>query len=301
MRALKVIMRTSKRVSKSDKTVAQFSGDVLEWFQFDRGIQRAARKLMGSIGQNLWLERLPPVTDENAADSHPKILQAILENVGVKEYTFYKGLEEFQTAAGMNAYLMMMIGKILDIVEDRCNGLAFTFITDLEDKQHLTVRSLLMQKFVTASAQQTLQMEQFLENGLMKDHIDRGFPPDMNMEDRLDDMENVQHTLQMICPEEVRGHYRYSKTMVLVRVLVKHLNAAYRPDFNRILMEHKSKLRAQGVDVPEYAAVDMYTDEYLPAYGKVRQQVVQTFHQLRASKGGASSNLPLMITNMGRR
>ena len=285
--------------SKSERDIAKFSGEVLEWFQFDRGIARYARKILGDIGEGLWYEKYSPPTLATFDDSLSKILQAIMEFVGVKEYTFYKNLESFNTVEGLNRFLRMTHRKILDVVESRCTGMAFTYITELKPEKYMQARSLLMAKFVNASAQQTLQLEQLLECGLMKANVSQGFPPDTNMEEKLEAMENVRHTLAMICPEGVRATYKYSDVRVLVRILTKHLNSAYRPDINRVLTEHKRKLRAEGTEVPECAGIDTYTNEYLPEYEVVRQEVVQTYHQIMASKGDTSGTIPLMITGDG--
>ena len=282
-----------------EKDVVKFSGDVLEWFKFDRAIARAARKILGDIGEGLWFERYEPPTPLTLSDSKQKILQGILEFVGVKEYTFYKDLESFNTQNGIKGYLRMTHRKILDIAESKCTGMAFTFITELKPDKYMQARSLLMEKFVNASAQQTLQLEQLLECGLMKTNVGSGFPKDTNMEEKLEAMENARHTLMMICPEHARDEYQYSDPKSLVRILLKHLNAAYRPDINRVMTEHKRKLRANGVPVPDRAGIDTYTSKYLPDYDIIRQEVVQTYHQIMASQGGSSSSLPLMITGDG--
>ena len=153
----------------------------------------------------------------------------------------------------------------------------------------------MIEHFITTDPTQIRMIETFLDNGLMKTNISAGFLVNMDMNKRLNDMEEHLKGLKNKCPEEMRHCYAYSKTQQLVKILHKHVHPAFRPDFNALMKAHKEVLWQKGIAIPSTINIDAYTDEYLPEYTEVRQTLLQTFHQLRPNHT-TSDVLPLMIT-----
>ena len=136
----------------------------------------------------------------------------------------------------------------------------------------------MIEHFITTDPTQIRMIETFLDSGMVKTNISAGFPENMDMNKRLNDMEELLKGLKNICPEEMRHCYPYSKTQQLVKILHKHVHPAYRPDFNALMRAHKEALRLKGTVIPSTINIDAYTDEYLPEYTDVRQMLLQTFH-----------------------
>ena len=113
-------------------------------------------------------------------------------------------------------------------------------------------------------------MEQEFDAGLPSKPGAVVFPAGIDIEEKIEQLEDRKRTLWFLCPEKLRKKYEYGKDPKLVRIVLTHLSSEYRHDVNRMLDIHKLELKIKGQEVPEGTEVEGYSDEWLPEWRKLR-------------------------------
>ena len=110
----------------------KYTGDLHQWFPIDRRFLQRARYIAGDFGEELYMERLEPITGGTGGNKtaiHALIMKSILSAQGAKTYTFYQNLDRFNTVEKLNAYREDILTKIKSYAETQSAGNALKYLT----------------------------------------------------------------------------------------------------------------------------------------------------------------------------
>ena len=277
-----------------------FSGaKVEEWFKFDRQVLRWVRRNYGSAGVKLWNETATVIDAHSVNAVGQDTYESLIESEGFKEADRYYDWGHFWPVDYQRSWRTKTRGLIRDYVEGRCDDRAFQHMIELTDDKLPTIRSDLQKKFAKATSTVVRRMEQEYEAGIPGKPGDKPFPIGINIEEKVEQLEDRKRTLWFLCPEHIRVTYLYGQESKLVRIVLNHLSSEYRPDVNRMIDLHKIQLKLAGKEVPAGVDVEGYSDEWLPAWKELRDTLLKTAEALgndKSSSSSSSSSLPTMFT-----
>ena len=139
-------------------------------------------------------------------------------------------------------------------------------------------------------------MEQEYEAGLPSKPGAVVFPKGIDIETKIEALEDRRRTLWFLCPEKLREEYVYGKAPKLVRIVLNHLSSEYRHDVNRMLDIHKVQLEVRGQPVPSELEIEGYQDEWLPEWKTLRECLLKTKEALGNDDKQVEA-LPTMFTS----
>ena len=274
-----------------------FSGrKVDEWFKFDRQILRWVRKTYGDSGVKLWSETAIAI-DASSVDSIAQdTYESIADSEGFKDADRYWEWDHFWSVRYQQIWRNKTLAGIRDYVEGRTSHRAFQHMMELTADELPSLRSGLQTKFAKATPTVIRSMEQEYEAGMPDSPGKPVFPKGIDIEVKVEQLEDRKRTLWFLCPEGIRKDYVYGQEPKLVRIVLNHLSSDYRHDVNRMLDIHKVQLQLQGSKVPEGTEIEGYSDEWLPTWKTLRATLLKTAEAMSNDSSSSSSTLPTMFT-----
>lgn len=292
--------------SKKDvptSTVIIYDGSqVHQWFAFDRQVLRHARRKYGTVGESLWMGTAVNIDNQTVNTIAQDIYWEIVRKDGHKEADNFWTWPHFWSVDYQQQWRRNVFQDLADYLESHTRGRAFQFMAKLEPSSHKNMRADMMKKFAKATANVVRKMEQELDAGLPVSKGGDPFPMGVDIEAKIEALEERQLTLWLLCPTSMRATYVYGQDKKLVRVTLIHASAEYRPDLNRMLDIHKLRLETAGSAIPEDADIEGYDDAWLPDWKKVRETLLSTWETLKLkSVVTDTKTLPSMFTPASKR
>ena len=299
-RLLRVRVMDSDKGSKDNNSII-FSGNKVEdWFKFDRQVLRWVRKTYGDSGVKMWNETAI-VIDEHSVDAIAQdTYECIAKREGLKDADRYYDWDHFWSVRYQEGWRKEILGNIRDYVEGRTSDRAFQHMIELTQDELPSLRSGLQTKFAKATPSVIRSMEAEYEAGIPDKPGAVVFPKGVDIEAKVEQLEDRKRTLWFLCPEGIRKDYVYGKEPKLVRIVLNHLSCEYRHDVNRMLDIHKLQLQFKDKEVPEGMEIEGYSDEWLPTWKTLRATLLKTAEALRndSSSSTSTSTLPLSLIHI---
>ena len=284
--------------SRGTTNIVFCGSKVEEWFKFDRQVLRWVRKKYGDSGVKLWNETAIAIDASSVDAIAQDTYESIADSEGFKEADRYYDWDHFWSVRYQGIWRKKTLCSIRDYVEERTSNRAFQHMIELTPDELPTLRSGLQLKFAKATPTVIRSMEQEYEAGIPEKPGAQIFPKGINIEEKVEQLEDRKRTLWFLCPEGIRANYLYGKEPKLVRIVLNHLSSEYRHDVNRMLDIHKVQLQFKGKEVPSGMEIEGYSDEWLPAWKTLRETLLKTAEALRndSSSSSSPSSLPTMFT-----
>ena len=276
-----------------------FTGiNVEDFFRFERQVLRWCKKKYGDYGAKLWLNTTVTI-DANTVDSVAQdTWESILEKRGTKEASENWEWDYFWTIDHQEKWRAKAISAIKDYVESKTSDKAFIFITEQDESDWANIRELLQKEYGQATKAKIKVLEMEYELGMPANKGCEPFPSGIDMEDKLYQLGQRRTRLWFLAPENIRATYHYGKQSTLVRIILNHLtDNTYLTSLNSMMMMHKFRLEQSGANIPEDTRIENYSDEWLPPYKSIKENLLATFETLQLGKAQRSNKgLPALAT-----
>ena len=292
---------TTNPVSEKDQidwnaTVIFDGSNVEEWFRFDRQVLRFVKKEYGDYGIKLWNGTTIEIDANSVEAIANDTYESMVKIKGRKEADINYWSVEFWTVDWQQKWRDDAVSSIRDYVESRTRDKAFRFLTELDNDDWPMLRSKLQKEYARATAAKIKVLEMEYDLGLVAQG-QQAFPPGVNMEEKLYALNQRRTRLWFLAPEHLRKDYRHGKSEYMVRIILNHLtDMSYLGRLDTVIMMHKFKLQQQGINVPEDTQIENYSDEWLPAYKDVKENLLSTYETIQLSEAKSTGNLPVLST-----
>ena len=280
----------SDKESKSTNSIIFSGSKVEEWFKFDRQVLRWVRRKYGEGGFKLWNESTTAIDPQSVNAIAQDTYESLIESEVFKEADRYYDWAHFWSVDYQEMWRRKTRGMIKGYVEGRTSDRAFQHMIEVTPEKLPTIRSDLQKKFAKATPSVIRRMEAEYEAGIPVSPGALPFPVGINIEEKVEQLEDRKRTLWFLCPEGIRETYLYGKEPKLVRIVLNHLSSEYRPDVNRMLDMHKFRLEMDGEEIPAGVEIEGYSDEWLPAWKTLRDTLLKTAGALGNDSSSTSSS-----------
>jgi hypothetical protein len=106
----------------------------------------------------------------------------------------------------------------------------------------------------------------------------QAFPPRVNMEIKLDELEKEREHLLKMCPADMRDTYEDGKEKTLVRMLVRLLPAEYDQAVKAVNDLARLRKYSEGGQLDAITnCEDNYATDYLPNYTELRFELINAY------------------------
>jgi hypothetical protein len=202
---------------------------------FDEKVLTWCRKSYGDYyAKGIWRNELPvldylDLNDENDMFTFEMYCARVYDVLALnspKEADHLYLSERFWTKKWQLEYRQQCREKIFCHLEETCGGEAARQLRKLGVKKMDTMREFMFRRF---GAGQPDVLQERVDRYLlgMPDPNGVPFPPRVNMETKLDELEEEREYLLRMCPADMREGYEDGKEETLVRLLVRLLPAEY--------------------------------------------------------------------------
>ena len=122
------------------------------------------------------------------------------------------------------------------------------------------------------------------------------FPPRVNMEEKLNSLEEEREFLIDMCPVDKRADYNPGKLSTLVRLILENLPAEYDAAVKDVRNLHRLRKYGESGDVAHISNKEEnervnYEDSWLPPYDELRVELVDTWRLLERRRKGDGKNV----------
>jgi hypothetical protein len=116
------------------------------------------------------------------------------------------------------------------------------------------------------------------------------FPPRVDIEAKLDELEEEREYLLKMCPVDMRDSYEDGKEETLVRLLVRHLPAEYDVAVKAVkdlarLRKYSEEGKLEAITNCEDNTRSNYASDYLPDYAELREELINTYQLAERRRG----------------
>ena len=300
----------------------KWDGSYAKLQEFDLRMGRWCRKKYGTeLGNKFWNNTMPDIDALKGDDwdSYCEMVwDAINDQDSVKAKHLYPVASGFWNKSWHHAWNRKQFDRIFDKVEELCTGAALLEVHQIGMESAPQVRAHLFKQFGGAG-DDVRAREQIFSDGMPKGKGQPAFPPNVNMEDKLRELQAERIELWKMCVPSKRDTYEFGKESTLVKIVLKHLrNTKYQSSVDKLLSEIKIKKQLQammptidaetGNLIMPKVSTDVisddweyrnYSDDWLPSWLELKSKLISEY-KLRqfssASKSeSSSSKLPVML------
>ena len=124
--------------------------------------------------------------------------------------------------------------------------------------------------------------------------------PDVNMEDKLNELESERDWLWNACPADKRADYEPASEGRLVRIVMNHVPKNYDDAVERAKANVKLRKMIAGKIDKNYTTLDDLLDRnfntgWLPSYAELRAELIAQYTKYKLWKGNGTPTVPLMM------
>ena len=171
--------------------------------------------------------------------------------------------------------------RIFCHLEEACSGEAARQLRKLGVRMMESMREYMFRRF-GAGQPEVLQERVRLYLLGMPDPNGSPFPPRVNMEIKLDELEEEREYLLKMCPPDMRDTYEDGKEETLVRLLVRLLPAEYDQAVKAVkdlarLRKYSEGGKLDAITNCEDNTRANYATDYLPDYSELRFELINTY------------------------
>ena len=126
--------------------------------------------------------------------------------------------------------------------------------------------------------------------------------PDVNMEDKLNELEAERDWLWNACPVDKRESFEPASEGRLVRIVMNHVPKNYDDAVERAKAAVKlRKMLAGTIDKTHTTLEDLlernFNSDWLPSYDEVRAELIAQYIKFKLWEGTGTPTVPLMMIN----
>jgi hypothetical protein len=174
-------------------------------------------------------------------------------------------------------------------LEESCSGEAARQLRKLGVKKMKTMRDFMFRRF-GAGQPEVLQERVRLYLLGMPDSNGAAFPPRVDIEAKLDALEEEREYLLEMCPSELRDTYDDGKEETLIRLLIRHLPAEYDGAVKAVkdlarLRKYSEGGKLESITNCEDNTRANYAGDYLPEYAELRFELIRTYQLAERRRG----------------
>ena len=120
------------------------------------------------------------------------------------------------------------------------------------------------------------------------------FPPRVDMEAKLNQLETEREYLLDMCPKDKRETYEDGKVTTMVRIILRHRPQEYDSAVKTVMDLHRFRMYSKGGDVSKITNLDdntrvNYQDDWLPDYKELRKELIFSYQLQKRRRGGKES------------
>ena len=316
-------MASGKDNEEETQDKDKFDGSCEKLQDFDLQMGRWCRKKYGTkLGNHFWCNDLPDIDALMGADWDDYVEQvwdAINDQDAVMAKNLYPIASGFWTKRWHRKWNRKQFDKIFDKVEGLCTGAALLEVHQLGMDSAQQMRAHLVKQFGGAG-DDVRAREQRYSDGMPKSKNQPAFPANVNMEDKLRELQAERIDLWKMCVPSKRDAYEYGKESTLVKLVLKHLrNTKYDEAIEKLLSEIKIRQQLKAMMpvfdpgtgtfvLPDPAAAANtddweyrnYSDDWLPSWLELKSKLISEYKLRQFSAGckdeSSSGKLPVMLT-----
>ena len=221
------------------------------------------------------------------------------------------------------AWRKKQFDKLYDRIEATVKGSAEVEVANLGVGKAAEIRAHLMKQFGGAGEGVEARQERY-EAGMPESPGAAAFPEDVNIPDKLRQLETERCALYKLCPTEKRDAYEYGQWSKLVKIVIRHLRRTrYSDTVKQLLQEVKARQELKAAtpiwneekkkyEPPKSPAVKENTDDWdyknfhedwLPKWSDLKSRLISVYKETTFSTPGDSkkraNSLPVMLVPTG--
>ena len=263
-----------------DQTFDAFDEKVLTW----------CRKQFGDYyAKGLWHNKLTPIGDLNLAEDddnfsfemHCATVYEVLALKSPKEADHLYQSDQFWTKKWQLEFRQRNRERVCCHLEEVVSGEAARQLRKLGVKKMKTMRDFMFRRF-GAGQPEVLQERVRLYLLGMPDAHGVAFPSRVDIEAKLDTLEEEREYLLDMCPSELRATYDDGKEETLIRLLLRHLPAEYDVAVKTVKDLARLRKYSEGGNLETITNCEdntraNYAIDYLPDYAELRFELIRTY------------------------
>ena len=263
-----------------DQTFETFDEKVLTW----------CRKQFGdNYAKGLWHNKLTEIGDLDLADdndnftfeTHCATVYEVLALKSPKEADHLYQSDRFWSKKWQLEYRQRCWERIFCQLEEMVSGEAARQLRKAGVKKTKLIRDFMFRRF-GAGQPEVLQERVRLYLLGMPDSHGVAFPPRVDIESKLDKLEEEREYLLDMCPSELRDTYEDGKEETLIRILLRHLPAEYDAAVKTVrdlarLRKYSEDGNLEAITNCEDNTRANYAVDYLPDYAELRFEIIRAY------------------------
>ena len=273
-----------------DQTFEVFDEKVLTWC-------RCRKQFGDNYAKGLWHNKLTEIDnldlkeDEDlfTFEMHAATVYEVLALKSPKEADHLYQSDRFWTKKWQLKYRQRCWERIFCHLEEACSGEAARQLRKLGVKKMKSMRDFMFRRF-GAGQPEVLQERVRLYLLGMPDPNGVAFPPRVDIEAKLDALEEEREYLLEMCPKELRDTYDDGKEETLIRLLIRHLPAEYDGAVKAVkdlarLRKYSEGGKLETITNCEDNTRANYALDYLPDYAELRFELIRTYQLAERRRG----------------
>ena len=295
----------------------KWDGDNTKLEDFDKMIARWCRKKWGTIiGNMIWENDLPKLEDLQGAgwDDHAtEVWNSIDESDSTRAKFLWHMDSGFWSKSWHRKWRKQQYDKLFDKVESCVNGMAAMEVATLGMENAALLRSHLTKQFGGAGEDVQARQDHY-EAGMPKSKGGLAFPPNVNVPNKLRELEAERVALWKMCPPSKRDEYEYGKQTTLVKIVLRHLRTSeYSECIKSLLQEIKIRREIQAslpvfneetgrLELPEKKNIQQstedwdyrnYNQDWLPSWDDLKSKLTSVWKERQFAKPGTADDVSL--------
>ena len=272
-----------------DKTFETFDEKVLTW----------CRKQFGdNYAKGLWHNKLTEIDkldlndegDNFTFEMHISTVYEVVCLKSPKEADHLYQSVRFWSKKWQLEFRQRCWERIFCHLEEVCSGEAARQLRKLGVKKMKSMRDFMFRRF-GAGQPEVLQERVRLYLLGMPDNHGVAFPSRVDIETKLDKLEEEREYLLDMCPAELRDTYEDGKEETLIRLLLRHLPAEYDAAVKTVkdlarLRKYSEDGMLETITNCEDNTRANYAIDYLPDYAELRFELIRTWQLAERRRGG---------------
>ena len=274
------------------ENIETFSGKSkdLTFDSFDEKVLTWCRKQFGdAYAKGLWHNKLKVIDnldlneeqDNFDFDMHATTVYEVIALKSPKGADHLFKSDRFWTIKWHLEYRQRCWERLFCHLEEVVSGEAARQLRRLGVKKTKSMRDFMFRRF-GAGQPEVLQERVRLYLLGMPDSHGVAFPTRVNIETKLDTLEEEREYLLDMCPSELRLSYEDGKEETLIRILLRHLPAEYDAAVKTVKDLARLRKYSEGGNLEAITNCEdntraNYAVDYLPDYGELRFELIRTY------------------------
>ena len=279
------------------------------WTEFEEAVMSWGRLKYGNkYTKGLWHDTLPDISnldldDESQWYDFERLCEMVYDVMGKDNVKFATTLYEqdrFWTKKWQIDYRQGQREKLYCYLETVCQGEPLRQLkVEGVDKMN-TMRNHLYVRFGGGEPRILNERQRLYFLGMPSQVGKPAMLPDVNMEDKLNELEAERDWLWNACPAHNRANYEPASEERLVRIVMEHVPKNYDDAVERTMANVRLKLIVDGkIDKTHTPLEDLlernFNSDWLPSYEGLRAELIAQYTKFKLWRGAGASSAPLMM------